>query len=175
MPTRKSRRGAPTVNAGSMADIAFLLLIFFLVTTTILEEEGVLVRLPVWDEEPPKPTALNQDKVLTVGINKADELLVEGEVVTLDEVPILVEDHLTRPDFPATEAIVSLTHDRSSSYDVYLAVYDALLAGYRRVRDDKAGSQYGKTYAELTDYDKKQIRKEVPLILSEAEPTDFQK
>jgi biopolymer transport protein ExbD len=52
-----AKRSAPEVNAGSMADIAFLLLIFFLVTTTIETDAGLNRKLPPIQEDnvPPPP------------------------------------------------------------------------------------------------------------------------
>ena len=41
-----ARRETPEINAGSMADISFLLLIFFLVTTTMDVDTGLQRRLP---------------------------------------------------------------------------------------------------------------------------------
>ena len=79
MPRRK---GAPEVNAGSMADIAFLLLIFFLVTTTIETDAGLDRMLPPM-EPPEEDVVIKQKNIFTVNINKNGQLLVEDELMQL--------------------------------------------------------------------------------------------
>ena len=73
------RRDTPEINAGSMADIAFLLLIFFLVTTTMNVDSGISKKL---SEKPPpdyKPPIIKEKNIFEVNINRNNELLVEGE------------------------------------------------------------------------------------------------
>ena len=76
----KKSRGVPEINASSMADIAFLLLIFFLVTTTIDTDAGMLVKLPPWvePEDLPPPDKANKHNVLEILVNQYDQLLVNG-------------------------------------------------------------------------------------------------
>ena len=64
------------INAGSMADIAFLLLIFFLVTTQIAEDKGITIKLPPWSEDEPDITKLNERNVYSVLVNANNDLLV---------------------------------------------------------------------------------------------------
>lgn len=74
-----ARRENPEINAGSMADIAFLLLIFFLVTTTMDIDSGVSKKL---SEKPPPdyvPPIIKQKNIFEININRNNELLVEGE------------------------------------------------------------------------------------------------
>ncbi len=72
---RKERGAPPEVNAGSMADIAFLLLIFFLVTTTIGVDQGINRLLPRYEPNPVVPN-INERNILTVLVNKDNQLLV---------------------------------------------------------------------------------------------------
>ena len=78
------RGGPPEVNAGSMADIAFLLLIFFLVTTTIETDSGLDRKLPP-DEPPQDNVIIKQKNIFTVEVNKNNQLLVEEELMELKD------------------------------------------------------------------------------------------
>ena len=175
--------GNESVYAGSMADIAFLLLVFFLVTTTMDIPTGLQVALPPISEEPPEDSKQKKREVLEVLVNAADQLLVEGSPLTIDRLQQKTIDHLTNEgkdptlSTTSTAAIVSLKNDRGTSYDMYVQVYNELTAAYNRVRDDYSMQEYGKSYKDLDpqrDKDKiKEVKKKYPRKLSEAEPVSI--
>ena len=77
---RKNRPTAEIPN-GSMADIAFLLLIFFLVTTTIANDKGIAMLLPPKPDpnQPPPEITENARNIFKILANSQDKLLVEDE------------------------------------------------------------------------------------------------
>ena len=79
-----AKRTAPEVNAGSMADIAFLLLIFFLVTTTIETDSGLNRKLPPM-EDIVDPPIIKERNIFTVVVNKNNDLLVEEKPMDISE------------------------------------------------------------------------------------------
>lgn len=78
---RNKDRGTPEVSSGSMADIAFLLLIFFLVTTTIANDKGIAISLPPKPDpnDPPPEVKFQQRNIFKILANSKDQLLVEDE------------------------------------------------------------------------------------------------
>lgn len=78
---KSKNRMSNEINAGSMADIAFLLLIFFLVTTTIATDKGILNILPpkLDPNVPPPDIKVNERNIFAILINANNDLLVEGE------------------------------------------------------------------------------------------------
>lgn len=77
------KKRTPKLSAGSMADIAFLLLVFFLLVTEIPEDHGLLTHLP---EEPACEDCFTHERnMLQVKLGKHGELLVDGEYSSLDQ------------------------------------------------------------------------------------------
>jgi biopolymer transport protein ExbD len=73
-------REVPEINGGSLADIAFLLLIFFLVTTTMDIDTGITRLLPPEPEKDQETEVkVNKRNVLVVLLNRSDRLMVGGE------------------------------------------------------------------------------------------------
>lgn len=172
-------RVSTEINAGSMADIAFLLLIFFLVTTQIVEDKGILVKLPIWSEEEPEITKMNSRNVYSVLVNAQNQLLVRGEPMKIgnlkDNAKEFISNPMNREDYAENpqKAIISLKNDRGTDYKTYLEVYNELKAGYSELRNEAAAKKYGKSFDDLSKTQQAEIRLQIPLIISEAEPTNF--
>lgn len=96
MLKKRKREGIQEINAGSMADIAFLLLIFFLVTTTMDTDAGILRLLPPVVEEE-VDMQVNKRDVYEVLVNDADMLLVEGEMMDIKDLRAGAKEFMTNP------------------------------------------------------------------------------
>ena len=85
-------RDIPEINAGSMADIAFLLLIFWLVTTTMDRDMGLRLTLP--QELPPceECPEVRDRNVLKISVNGKDQVAIEDKLVQIEEVEKWVLD-----------------------------------------------------------------------------------
>tara|TARA_B100000902_G_scaffold68681_1_gene74745 strand:- start:1288 stop:1824 length:537 start_codon:yes stop_codon:yes gene_type:complete len=173
----RSNRSVPEINAGSMADIAFLLLIFFLVTTTMDVDTGIARKLPVLDEEQEIEDMQGNDRnIYEVYVNNKDALLVEEEEMNIDKLRVGAKEFLNNngknpklSDSP-DKAIISLQNSRGTSYDMYISVQNELTAAYNELRDEAALIKYSLNYTELPKDKKKEIRKMYPMKISEAEP-----
>lgn len=179
MKRKINTRQSNEINAGSMADIAFLLLIFFLVTTTIINDQGILVKLPPYEEVNPPILPISNRNILTVKVNKENALLVESENLDISELKEATKNFILNPtqsDLLAKspkQAVVSLQNDRETSYKTYIAVYNELKAAYEELWNNRSLQVYGKDYRLLTLTAQRNIRNQIPQTISEAEPTNF--
>jgi hypothetical protein len=170
-----ARRETPEINAGSMADIAFLLLIFFLVTTTMNVDSGISKKL---SEKPPAdyvPPVIKERNIFEVNINRNNELLVEGERMDVKEIKDAAvkfidngggegklvdgvstgpcdyckgEKSTTSSDHP-NKAIISVQSDRGTEYGTYIIVQNELLRAYTELRNRLCEERYNMSFTEL--------------------------
>jgi len=168
-----AKRSAPEVNAGSMADIAFLLLIFFLVTTTIETDSGLNRKLPPMEDQV-DPPIIREKNIFTVVVNKNDQLLVEEELTDIKDLRSLAVAFLDNGGGVGDEAcdycqgerdeassdnpdkaIISLKNNRETSYKVYIAIQNELVAAYNELRNREFLRLYPNVGLNFVDAQKK--------------------
>ncbi|MDX6745197.1 biopolymer transporter ExbD [Polaribacter sp. PL03] len=172
-----ARRENPEINAGSMADIAFLLLIFFLVTTTMNVDSGISKKL---SDKPPEdyvPPIIKEKNIFEVNINRNNDLLVEGDRMDIKNLKAAAisfidngggdgkveEGVATGPctyckgdknpsssDHP-NKAIISVQSDRGTEYGTYLKVQNELIRAYSDLRNRLSKERYGIPFPELEE------------------------
>jgi biopolymer transport protein ExbD len=183
----RSKKEIPEINAGSMADIAFLLLIFFLVTVTMDVDTGITRKLPP-PVENEKSVDQKQRNIFEVLINSANQLLVEGKpgnILTLKEDAKtfflnpnddinLPEKELKQIDLMGnvyvSKGVISLKNDRGTSYEIYIKVQNELTRAFQEMRDQLAVEKFGTKYDKLTADKQEAVQSVIPMAISEAEP-----
>ena len=197
------KRKVQEINAGSMADIAFLLLIFYLVATTMNTDTGLVRMLPPMPPEAQKPEDIKvkERNLFLVFINGRGDIMAgaSGKQEPIDlhqltertkefivnpmddeNLPEKVNRDIDLPDgskwvYPVSEGVVSLQTTRDTGYQSYIMVQNELTRAFNEVRDEVAQRKFGAKFSDLPEEQRNVISKAVPLKISEAEPRNIKK
>lgn len=190
----KTKRKIPAINASSMADISFLLLIFFLVTTSMAVDKGLSRRLPapLPPDQKVEDLDIKKRNIFIVKINSLNQLLVQGEEMNVKQLRERAKEFISNPNndanFPekfseeipglgmveyTKDHVISVQNDVDTQYQAYLEVQNELVAAYNELRDEYARNRFGKAYNELDEDLQKAIQKLYPQKISEAEPKNY--
>lgn len=188
-----NKRTTPEVNAGSMADIAFLLLIFFLVATTMNTDTGINRVLPPWVEKASAADAppIKERNLLAVKVNQLDQIQIQGKRVDLSQVKDIAKNFVLNPsnsgdlpekeivniefvgDYPVSAGVISLQNDRGTSYDMYMKVQNELTRAFNEIRNEVSQQYFGSSFNDLDEAKRKAVQQAVPPKISEAEPKNI--
>lgn len=183
-------RKMPEIPSASLADIAFMLLIFFLVTTTMDVDSGLRRKLPQWVDpsELENDDRINERNVFVVLVNKNNDLLVEGDYESIDNLRERAKEFMANPyneenlpekepvevpyfgEYMVSKGVISLRNDLDTQYGTYIAVQNELVAAINELRDELAKQKFGKAYNDLDSDKQDAVRKIYPQRISEAEP-----
>lgn len=180
----KNYRTSEKVNAGSMADIAFLLLIFFLVTTTIATDKGINRQLTEKCPDLMDCTKnIAERNILRVLLNSNQDILVEDELVSIDQLKNKVMIHIDNnadgscsyckgsslDDFSDNpkKAFVNIQYSRETSYELFVSVQDEISKAYKLLREVYAQNTYQKTLSDLSVMELKKVQDVYPIQISE--------
>ncbi len=184
----RKKKGVPTLNTSSTADISFLLLTFFLLTSSINTDLGIQRLLPPPSDPNVKPPEIHKRNTFTVKVNRADQLLFDGTVGEINGLKKRAKEFLSNPQnlsnlpektptnipligmYDVSKGVISLQNDRGTSYDMYFKVQNELTAAINELKDELSRAQFGRSYKDCREDQREAIDKAIPTAISEAEP-----
>ncbi|MBP1645407.1 MAG: Biopolymer transport protein ExbD/TolR [Bacteroidetes bacterium] len=184
----RKKREVPALNSSSMADISFLLLTFFLLTSSINTDLGIQRRLPPPSDPNVKPPEIHKRNTFTVKVNRADQLLFDGQVGEITGLKERAKEFLSNPQnlpnlpekmsteipligkYDVSKGVISLQNDRGTSYDMYFKVQNELTAAINELKDELSRARFGRAYKDCREDQREAIDKAIPTAISEAEP-----
>lgn len=184
----RKKKEVPQLNSSSSADISFLLLTFFLLTSSINTDLGIQRRLPPPSDPNVKPPEIHKRNTFVVKVNRADQLLFDGQIGEINGLKARAKEFLSNPqnlpnlpektptDIPllgrydVSKGVISLQNDRGTSYDMYFKVQNELTAAINELKDELSRARFGRAYKDCNEDQRDAVDKAIPTAISEAEP-----
>ena len=147
------------------------LLIFHFTTTTVDQDNGLMRKLPAWQEEDQQDLpVIKKNNILTIVVDKHDQLFIEDKAIDIKYLRQAAIDFIDNgggigkdkcdycqgaqksesSDNP-NKAIIALQNERETKYTTYLQIQNELGAAYTFLRNREAERLYGKgnTYSKM--------------------------
>lgn len=115
---KKKKDRDSSIPDGSLADIAFLILIFFMVATTIDMDKGIGIILPPEGDD----VEINPDNITKVLVDPKGKVFLDEQEYKMEDVKNQVEKMLLKKP----KMIFSVKAHEGAKYDDYIAVLDQL-------------------------------------------------
>ena len=144
---RWKHRDVPELNTTSTADISFMR------------------KLAPLDEQQQEQRDINRSNVLQVKIDEHDVLYCDDKVVTHEELQQQVESFVA--SHQTDQHVIAVETSRTTSYNAYFEMQNAVVRAYRSLREKMARQQYGHSYAQCSDTERDAIKARYPQRISE--------
>ena len=148
----------------------YKLLFFKFLIGAINTEKGIEVLLPPYPDSSAPKTALNPDVVFEIMVGANNQIIVAGKNVEIGELTNLTKAYLSGGSTPTSQKIVSLKNQKGTSVTQYVKVYNEIIRAYNELRNELSKSKFNTSFDDLDQPQQKEIRKLVPMRISEAEP-----
>jgi biopolymer transport protein ExbD len=184
---RRKKRRVPGLNTTSTADISFMLLVFFLVTSSMDTDKGVPRQLPPPEDNTEEQELIIKDRnVLEVEIDANDRMTCNKEDITPNALTKRVEEFVANtkndPQLPEKSVrevhlmgkcqvsdrhVIAIQVDRNTTYNAYMEMQNAIVAGYNHLRNELAQKSFGHDYMDCTQEQREVVAMVYPQRISE--------
>ena len=160
------KRINPTINSGSMADIALLLLVFFMVVTSIQREKSIAMKLPPKYEG--QAGSVNDNRVVGILINNEDQVMIEGQLADSNQSDI-IKSQLEEMVVNNLKPYVSIKIHEASSFDAYTNLLSNVKKSIWEIKVMYADQLYGKEIHDLNQIQIDKLNKRLSIKISESQ------
>lgn len=155
------------INAGSMADVAFLLLIFFLVSTSITQLGSVAMPIKAQNDGPSLKTKASS--TLMLHLNAQNTVMADHDLIEENKIPMLVADLILKNT--SRPCHIGIQYHPKAAYQHFANIHAAIRSGLDLAADQLAEQKYGLRMHQLKTEEQQKIAKSIQLNMYESEFT----